>query len=171
MAFTATMPPAYQRLLTFYNGNPYELSLNPGGMDDDGHYHNFIPCCQDVAAMGAFAATMALVASQYANGSNGWASEGAAVARLSGTQFTVAGNKVAIYQTNRALQVTQTSSGFGYVAAATYASGTNLTTVTVVGISLDAGFTGVALGQAIENAPCVPNLATTLFVTSNFVTP
>ncbi len=176
MSFTATLPPAYQRLLTYYNGNPWDVALNPGGMDNNGHYYNFIPCCQDTAAMGAFAASMALVASQCAAGTNGWTTDTGSILFVSGSQFTSSGNKTVTYQKNRALMITHAGgTSYCYVVDAAYNGGTDKTTITILvssGIGTVTGpISSVAYGQQVENAPSSPALASILFITQNFVTP
>jgi hypothetical protein len=86
-----------------------------------------------------------------------WSTEADAVARVSGTQFTVTGDKTAIYKANRALYVTQTSSAYGFVSVdSTYSGGTGLTTVTVTGVTIDTGITSVQYGQPVTNAPKLP---------------
>lgn len=83
-----------------------------------------------------------------------WSTEAGAVARISGTQFSVAGDKTAIYKKDRAILLDQTVDAYGHVAIdSTYSSGTGLTTVTVTGATVDSGLTAVQYGQPVVSAP------------------
>lgn len=83
-----------------------------------------------------------------------WSTEGGTVARVSGTQFTVTGDKTAIYKKDRALFLDQTTDAYGYVAVdSTYSAGSDLTTVTVIGATVDTGITSVQYGQPVVSAP------------------
>lgn len=52
MALTQQEMDAIDRLENKYNGNPYDVSTNPGGMDNDGHRINFIDSLADVSKAG-----------------------------------------------------------------------------------------------------------------------
>jgi hypothetical protein len=83
-----------------------------------------------------------------------WILETATVARVSGTQFTVVGDKTGIYTKNRAVFFDQTTDAYGHVASApTYSEGTGLTTVTVRGCVIDSGLFAVKRGQKVAHAP------------------
>jgi len=142
------------RLQNYYNGNLYDPVLNPGGMNGNGVAVNWNAMASDMAAVGLSCQQQAQMVATYLAGSNGWVGESAAVARLSSSQFTVAGgDHTPFYKPNRALSVIQTASGYGYVASSSFNAGPNLTTVTVQGLSLDTGFSQVSLGQDPANAP------------------
>ena len=88
--------------------------------------------------------------------SDWWTVEGDTVAYVGATQFTVEGDKTALYLENRAVLLTQTSSGVAYVEEATAAGSPILTTVTVKGgVAVDSGLTAVSYGQPDGNQPYV----------------
>lgn len=162
---------ALYRLLYVYNGEGYDKDTNPGGLDDDGHTENFVPSLQDTATAAKYAAEMALAASQYAAAADGWVQELAAVAKVTATRFSVAGNKVSVYQTGRALMFVQDNVSYGYVAAASYSGTDGLTYVDVVNGSIEDTLTAVRLGLSIQNAPNSSSIAAVFFIIQNFVTP
>ena len=84
--------------------------------------------------------------------SSWWTDEADGVAYVNASSFTVVGDKTAIYTVNRAVSLEQTTDAVGRVTEAVYASGTGLTTVTV-DCAVDAGLTGVAYGQPVDNYP------------------
>ena len=53
---------ALNRLATKYNGNGYDTSTNPGGLDNGGHTVNFVPALQDTATVGTNVSTLASTA-------------------------------------------------------------------------------------------------------------
>lgn len=138
-----------------YNNQVYDPTNNPGGMDGNGVAYNWINMAQDLVSVGATAQQQAQIVASYQTGANGWLAENHALTRLSASQFTVAAaglNLTTLYKVNRALSVIQNASGYGYVAASAY-DGVSVTTVTVTGLTLDAGLTSVSLGQDPANAP------------------
>ena len=82
-----------------------------------------------------------------------WTTEANTIARISASQFTVSGDRTAIYTARRALCLTQTTSAYGYVLASSYDSSAGLTTVTVTGCTIDTGLSMVQCGQTVVNAP------------------
>lgn len=152
MTFTPQYPqPAFDRCNGGYNSKA-QSAANPLGFDNGGYLFLFQLALQDAASLVAFAANMAQVASSFAAAGDGWASVTAPLVRVSATQFEVGGDMRCVFPQRRALQITQTQSGFGYVGQVAY-DGVGTTTVTVAGITLDTGFAAVAVGQAVENAP------------------
>ena len=138
-----------------YNGQPYDAILNPGGMDGNGVAVNWINMCADMVAIGLTAAQMVQMVTSYLAGVNGWTQEVAAISRLSSAQFTVPGDKTLVYKVTRALSVFQSTPGTGHVSMSSYSAGTGLTTVTVSGITIDAGLSEIWLGQDPDNAPAI----------------
>lgn len=135
-----------------YNGQPYDATNNPGGMDGNGVAVNWINMCADMVAVGLSTALIAQMATSYLAGVGGWTQEVSSVSRLSTTQFTVSGtDKTGIYKAGRAISVIQTVSSKGWVLTSSYAGG--LTTVTAYGITLDSGLSQVWFGQDPDNAP------------------
>lgn len=164
-----------------YNGNNYDSNTNPGGLGNGGHRYVLLPLLVDLVSFVLSAIKQVVMSAQMAStcaaGSNGYTTiTGATYNRLSASQFTAAVSPAAdltgYFEPNRALAVTQTVSGFGYVAASKYNSSTGLTTITVTGIVLDSGLTSVALGQAVENAPLSSGggIAAAHFINANFPT-
>jgi hypothetical protein len=83
--------------------------------------------------------------------SDWWTLEADPVARLSENQFTVQGDKRAIYVRRRAVHLEQDADAKGHVLDAVYADGT-----TIVSLSekiVDTGLSGVAYGQEVGNEP------------------
>ena len=144
------MPPAARILL--YNLGAYDVVSNRFGLGEGGQFYLLEAMLADMQSVGASAGTYASMVSGYLAGVNGWTQETGSLARLSATQFTVSGvDKTSVYKAGRALSAIQTASGYGYVSVSSYAGG--LTTVTVTGVSLDAGLSQVWLGQDPTNAP------------------
>jgi hypothetical protein len=89
-----------------------------------------------------------------------WMTEADTIARVDSSTFTVVGDKTAIYKANRAVYLDQTTDAYGYVSSdSTYSAGSDLTTVTVRGCTVDTGLTGVQYGQAPNNTPMSANEA------------
>jgi hypothetical protein len=82
-----------------------------------------------------------------------WRLETATVTFVDASSFKVAGDVTAVYVQHRAVKLTQTSDGKGYVVSSVYSSGPDETTVTVTGITVDSGLTAVEYGQEFENMP------------------
>lgn len=78
-------------------------------------------------------------------GGGGWTEEEASTLYGSAEYFEVFGDKTDVYVENRALRLTQTSSGIGYVDTAVLDSAGN-TIVQVKGIEVDAGLSKVEYG-------------------------
>jgi hypothetical protein len=100
-----------------------------------------------------------------------WRLETAVVTYEDTPSFKVAGDVTGIYVQHRAVKLTQTSDGKGYVASAVYASGPDETTVTVTGVNVDSGLTAVEYGQELENTPYTPDPSTLrvdLLIVSNW---
>ncbi len=74
---------AISNLGTYYNGNAYNASTNPGGFDNDGHRINFVPCLQDLARVAEAVADAADAAALSASG----ASTSSATAALSAAKL------------------------------------------------------------------------------------
>lgn len=53
---------ALSRLATKYNGNGYDPSTNPGGLDNGGHTVNFVPALRDTSTVGTNVSTLASTA-------------------------------------------------------------------------------------------------------------
>jgi len=85
--------------------------------------------------------------------SDWWMTEADAVAFVDGTSFTVAGDKTAIYLTDRAVYLDQTTDDWGYVVSSSYSVGNDETTVVVTEAVVDSGLTAVEYGQPPNNAP------------------
>lgn len=142
-----------------YNGEKYDPTSNPGGMDGNGVTVNWVNMAADMVALGLSTAQKAQMVSSLLLGSNGWGSvDGATISRLSDTQFSISvtaspQDLTSIFKERRALSLVQTASGYGYVSESSYNAGTELTTVTVSGIVVDTGLSEVWLGQDPSNAP------------------
>ena len=80
---------AINRLASYYNGNAYNASTNPGGYDNDGHRINFVPTLQDVARIASAISSAAGAASTSAtDAATSATNAAAAVANLTGTSVT-----------------------------------------------------------------------------------
>lgn len=141
------------RLATFYNGNAYDPAANAGGMDNNGHYFNFIPALRDVAAVGSQIESTVQRAEAAATQSEAWVLESSTVTRLSASSLSILGYAASTYTVGRALQIIQTANATGWVESVSYNSGTGLTIITVTGCSVDTGFTQLWFGQDVANAP------------------
>jgi len=82
-----------------------------------------------------------------------WSRESAAVARVSNTEFTVAGDQTARYVQYRSVNAIQTSTAQGFVVSSSYSGGTGLTTVVVEGLTIDSGLAAIEYGQDPTSAP------------------
>lgn len=86
--------------------------------------------------------------------SDWWTVEADDVEYVSATEFTVEGDKTAIYLENRAVYLTQTTSGVAWVSEANAAGSPLVTTVVVKGgVSVDSGLSAVKYGQPDGNQP------------------
>lgn len=142
-----------QRLATYYNGNNYDATLNPGGMANGGHRTNLIPAFQDVAVVGQDCADYAARAEAGASQTDAWKEEtSGAVTRISSTQFQVAGVDLTDrYHENRAILLDQTTDAYGYVTTSSYSGGNTIVTLSS-GI-VATGLSKVFYGQDVRNAP------------------
>ena len=101
-----------------------------------------------------------------------WTRDALTPVYVSASSFTLIGDQTTVYNANRALHLIQNSSTYGYVSSSSYSSGTGLTTVNVVGATVDAGLTGVEYGQDVYSAPKPANQdAFTVMVSSGDTTP
>lgn len=99
-----------------------------------------------------------------------WSREGAVVACVNNTQFTVVGDQTARYVQYRAVHAIQTSSAYGYVVSSSYSSGTGLTTVVVEALTVDAGLAAIEYGQDPTSAPKYGALTGEVLVSSDDTT-
>jgi len=141
-----------------WNNEPYDPNTNPGGMDGNGVGINWVNMAADLVALGASSAMAASIAASYSANSTGWTVEThTPIQFISSTQFSVGGGvdlSMSIYKVNRALALTQSSSGYCYVSGASYNSGTGKTTVTVMGgVAVDSGLSALSFGQDPANDP------------------
>lgn len=72
-----------------------------------------------------------------------FAEETAAILYVSSSTFTVAGDKTAVYVTNRTIRCNSSSALIGYVSSSSYAAGTGLTTVVVTGVTVPVSLTSI----------------------------
>lgn len=79
---------------------------------------------------------------------------------VDGTSFYITGDYTNFFPQHRALKVSQTSPGFGYVTSSSYSSGTDRTTVVVDNITLDSGLSLVEAGHDVDASPRYPHAAT-----------
>jgi len=77
------------------------------------------------------------------------------VSRINDNQLSVTGPEAAAgpYKLRRAIKLTQTSGGTGYVAGALYDADAGYVVVTVTGVAVEADLSEVWLGQDPDNAP------------------
>lgn len=101
---------AIERADTYYNGNDYDASTNPGGFAQGGHRINFIPALQDVATIASSISAAATFAETQADAAAASAVDAAASATsLQGTSATSVaigtGSKSFTTQTDKAFNV------------------------------------------------------------------
>lgn len=89
---------------------------------------------------------MAAVRTWYEN--TEWRDWGHTVTYASATTFTVAGDVTAIYEANRPIRCTDSSTLYGYVASSSYSNPNTTVTVTLDSGSLSASLASVALGPS-----------------------
>ncbi|WP_034627607.1 hypothetical protein [Desulfocurvibacter africanus] len=83
-----------------------------------------------------------------------WTAEADALAYVSESTFSVAGDKRGIYMPGRAVRLEQAVNGYGHVAEGiAYDEAADLTTVEVTGCAVDSGLSVVEYGQDIYNVP------------------
>lgn len=87
-----------------------------------------------------------------------WTKDPDPVARLSDNQFTVRGDKRAIYVKRRAVHLEQDADAKTYVLASDYQTSAGVTVVSLVAAVVDAGLSGVSYGQEVGNEPGVKGL-------------
>jgi hypothetical protein len=176
------LTPLLRCLNNWWNGQGWNPTTNPGGMANDGHAQNLVATTAnngicvvgDIASLVQQAGQSAQIAASCAAGSNGYMTiVGVTYAMVSANQFTASVSPAAdltpFFEINRAIEVTQTKSGNGYISASSYSAATGLTTVTVTGITLDSGFQSIVLGQAVENAPLqTPPSGNNLYLANNY---
>jgi hypothetical protein len=92
--------------------------------------------------------------------SDWWTQEADPVARLSENQFTVAGDKRAIYVKRRAVLLEQDADAKTHVTDVVYDGGTTI--VSLAGRVVDAGLSGVSYGQEVGNEPLVMGFRTVI---------
>lgn len=95
-----------------------------------------------------------------------WVAFTAAPTFVSATSFTLAGDQTNTFQVGRRVKSTNTGgTGYHTITATAYASGTNLTTVTVSNDSvvLDSGLSAVSYGLASPVNPSLPNSSAVRF--------
>lgn len=85
--------------------------------------------------------------------SDWWTTEADAVGRLSENQFTVAGDKRAIYVKRRAVKLEQGTDAKSYVTDAVYQNASNLTVVSLADPVVDTSLAKVDYGQEVGNEP------------------
>jgi hypothetical protein len=145
-----------------YNNYTWDAILNPGGMNGNGVAANWTNMCADMVTVMGESMANAIIASGAANQQLSWQPTTALAATyLSSSSFTVAGNQLTAFLPNskigRALLlITNGATVFDSVSAATYSSGTGLTTVTTNGAQLVAGSLTVQYGQDPNNDPALP---------------
>lgn len=138
-----------------YNSNGYNAQTNPHGFGDDGYEEEFPRALRDTATAIAAVVDLVDMAKGAASQAGAWLEETLPVARLSATQIVITGPEVAAlpYKLRRALRLIQTVSGLCSVSGVVYDAGAGQVVVTVAGLVVDAGLTGVWLGQDPDNAP------------------
>lgn len=131
---------AITRCANKYNGDPYDSTTNPGGMDNDGHVFNFIPALQDVAAIGKGVVEQTSLILAAANQQEAWGPSFTTVAGsitfLDATHFTLAGDYTSALPAGKHLTCDCGADGFRYgvITASVLANG-----VTTITVSLDSG--------------------------------
>lgn len=88
-----------------------------------------------------------------------WMLESATVAYDDAANFTVAGDRTAIYTVGRAVKLDQTADAQGYVVSSSYSVGDDETTVTV-DCTVDSGLSEVRFGQEPGNNPLTIRVGT-----------
>jgi len=88
--------------------------------------------------------------------SDWWTEEAAAVAYVSASSFTVAGDQRASYTRTTSLQLTQGATVKRYVLSSSYDGGSDLTTVNIGGGVVESDLTVVEYGQIPGNEPRRP---------------
>jgi hypothetical protein len=156
-----------------YNNQVYDPVANPGGMDGNGVSINWINMCADMVSAGLTAQQQVALCQAYAsttfNQNTSWNPTTPLVATyVDGSDFTVPGNQVANFLPNgvsgRAMLLTINSAPvYAHVLAASYNSGTGMTTVTTIESVVAAGLTGVQYGQDPNSDPYSTSTGSTLF--------
>lgn len=138
MSFSGTVLDAIARLASYYNGDNYNPSTNPGGMRNGGHRLNFAPALQDQALVADAVAAEAIAASasaSAASSSAGAASGSASAASASASAAEAA--KVGAESAQAAAEAA--AAGITWKVTVKVASTANLTlsgTQVVDGVSL-----------------------------------
>lgn len=165
------MSAASVRLATYYNGNNYDVSTNPGGLALGGHRVNFVPACQDIATVGQEVASDAAKAQAAATQTGAWKDETTistgVISRVNAStvRITGGGDRTDIYIAGRAIWLDQTTDTYGHVVSSSYNS---TYTDVVVDVVVDVGLTAMSFGQDPRNAPASSSAGSNLYLAANY---